>query len=203
MAGLYKIGEFAEKLGVTIATLRRWDKEGKLKPAKVTDGGTRYYSEQQYQMYTGSPFKAKEQIIIGYARVSIPAQKDALERQVENIKTYMCARGYQFEIVTDVGSGVDCTKKGLIYLLDKVMSGNVAKIVILHKDRLAQFGFELIQHVCEFNMTEIEIIDSTKETEEEELVADLVQIITVFSVGLTDRRRSSTKRLISELKDGD
>lgn len=203
MAGLYKIGEFAEKLGVTIATLRRWDKEGRLKPAKVTDGGTRYYSEQQYQMYIGSSFKEREQIVIGYARVSTPSQKDALERQVENIKTYMYAKGYKFEIVTDIGFGVDYMKKGLIYLLNNVMSGNVSKVVVLHKDRLAQFGFELIQHVCEFNMTEIEIIDNTEKIEEEELVEDLVQIATVFSASLTGRRRTSTKRLISELKDGD
>lgn len=203
MAGLYKIGEFAEKLGVTIATLRRWDKEGKLKPAKVTDGGTRYYSEHQYQVYIGNPFRVREQIIIGYARVSTPSQKDDLEHQVESIKTYMYAKGYQFEIVTDIGSGVDCTKKGLIYLLDRVMSGDVSKIVVLQRGRLAQFWFELIQHVCEFNMTEIEIIDNSEKTEEEELVEDLVQIITVFSARLNGRRRTNTKRLISELKDGD
>lgn len=197
---MYKIGEFADKIGVTIQTLRNWDKDGKLKPAKVTEGGTRYYSEYQLNSYLGKPLYTRERLVLGYARVSTHSQKDDLERQIENIKTYMYAKGYQFEMVTDIGSGINYTKKGLNYLLDRVMSGSVEKVVILYKDRLVRFGFELIQHVCEFNQTEIEIIDNTEKSEQEELVEDLIQIVTVFSARLNGRRKTNTKRLINELK---
>lgn len=197
---MYKIGEFADKIGVTIQTLRNWDRDGKLKPAKVTDGGTRYYSDYQLNTYLGKPLYARERIILGYARVSTHSQKDDLERQIENIKTYMYAKGYQFEMVTDIGSGVNYTKKGLNYLLDKVMSGDVERVVILYKDRLIRFGFELIKHVCDFNQTEIEIIDNTEKSEQEELVEDLVQIITVFSARLNGKRKARTKCLIDDLK---
>lgn len=197
---MYKIGEFADKIGVTIQTLRNWDKDGKLKPAKVIEGGTRYYSEYQLNSYLGKPLYTRERLVLGYARVSTHSQKDDLERQIENIKTYMYAKGYQFEMVTDIGSGINYTKKGLNYLLDRVMSGSVEKVVILYKDRLVRFGFELIQHVCEFNQTEIEIIDNTEKSEQEELVEDLIQIVTVFSARLNGRRKTNTKRLINELK---
>lgn len=162
MSAFYKIGEFAEKIGVSVVTLRRWDKEGKLKPAKVTDGGTRLYSEYQYLSYVGKPFYNRERLVILYCRVSSNKQKDDLERQVENVKTYAYARGYQFELVTDIGSGINYKKKGLLYLLDRVMSGDVDKIVILYKDRLIRFGYELIEHICEVNNTSIEVIDNTE-----------------------------------------
>lgn len=202
MSKLYKIGEFAEKLGVTPQTLRNWEKEGKLTPTKVTEGGTRYYSEYQYNNYTGNTVE-KKRVIIGYCRVSSHGQKDDLERQINNVKTYMYAKGYQFEIVTDIGSGINYRKKGFQYIIDKVLNGEVEKIVVLYKDRLIRFGYELIEYICEKNGTDIEIIDNTEKTEQEELVEDLVQIITVFSCKLQGKRVRKTKELIQALKDGD
>ena len=201
MLGLYKIGEFAEKIGVTTQTLRNWDKEGKLKPAKVTDGGTRYYSEYQYKTYMGTPFYNREKLTILYCRVSSSKQKDDLERQIQNVKTYALAKGYQFELVTDIGSGINYKKKGLLYLLDRVMSGDVERVVILYKDRLVRFGYDLIEYICKANETSIEIIDSTEKTEQEELVEDLVQIITVFSCRLQGKRVKKTKELMQALQE--
>lgn len=202
MAKLYRIGEFAKKLGVTPQTLRNWEKDGKLKPEKVTDGGTRYYSEYQYNHYIGNTVE-KKRIIIGYCRVSSHSQKDDLERQINNVKTYMYAKGYQFEIVTDIGSGINYKKKGLQYIIDKVLNSEVDKIVVLYKDRLIRFGYDLIEHICEKNGTKIEIIDNTEKTEQEELVEDLVQIITVFSCKLQGKRVRKTKELINALQEGD
>lgn len=203
MSAFYKIGEFAEKIGVHIETLRRWDKEGTLKPAKVTEGGTRYYSEQQYNEYCGRISRNKKREIILYCRISESSQRDALEKQIENVKQYAYAKGYQFELVTDIGSGVDYERKGFLYLVDKIIDYGVEKVIILSKDRLVQFGYQLIEHICDKTGTEIEIIDNTEVTEQEELVEDLIQIITVFSTGLHGQRGKKTKELISALKDGD
>lgn len=204
MSAFYKIGEFAEKTGISVSTLRRWDKEGKLKPSKVTDGGTRLYSDYQLKTYTNSsPFYSRERITVLYCRVSSSKQKDDLERQIENVKTYAYAKGYQFEVVTDIGSGINYTKKGLIYLLDRVMAGDVERVIVLYKDRLIRFGYELIEHICQVNDTKIEIIDNTEKTEQEELVEDLIQIITVFSCKLQGKRVRKTRELMKSLKDGD
>ena len=89
----YSIGQFAKAIGKTTKTLRNWDKNGKLKPAEVING-QRYYSEEQYHQLVGTSVIQKEKKIIGYARVSSNQQKNDLERQVENIKTYMYAKGY-------------------------------------------------------------------------------------------------------------
>lgn len=200
----YSIGKFSKEIGKTIQTLRNWDKNGTLKPAHVTSAGTRYYSQEQLNHFLGLQDKVQpNKKIIGYCRVSSAKQKDDLERQIANVKTYMYSRGYQFEIISDIGSGINYNKTGLNHLLDMITNYAVEKVVVLYKDRLIRFGYELIENLCKKYGTTIEIIDNTEKTEEQELVEDLVQIITVFSCKLQGKRASKTKKMIKELTEDD
>ena len=199
----YKMGEFSKRTGLSIQTLRLWDSNGKLKPAYVTEGKHRYYSEEQLNRILGIKLDKQEKRTIGYARVSSNKQKDDLIKQVENLKTYMIARGYQFEIIEDIGSGINYNKKGLNELINKITNREVDKIVILYKDRLLRFGFELIENLCKKYEVEIEIIDNTEKSEEQELVEDLVQIITEFSCKLQGKRANKAKKMIKELLEDD
>ena len=201
---LYSIGKFSKETGISISTLRRWDKENIYKPTFVTEGGTRYYSEDQLNtIISGSSEINKSKKIIGYCRVSSQKQKDDLERQVDNVKTYMLAKGYSFEIITDIGSGINYNKKGLNKLLDMVSNNQVDKIVIMYKDRLVRFGYELLENICTKHNTTIEIIDNTERTEEQELVEDLIQIITLFSCRLQGKRAHKAKKILKELLSDD
>ena len=201
---MYSIGKFSKETGISISTLRRWDKENIYKPTFVTEGGTRYYSEDQLNtIISGSSEINKSKKIIGYCRVSSQKQKDDLERQVDNVKTYMLAKGYSFEIITDIGSGINYNKKGLNKLLDMVSNNQVDKIVIMYKDRLVRFGYELLENICMKHNTTIEIIDNTERTEEQELVEDLIQIITLFSCRLQGKRAHKAKKILKELLSDD
>lgn len=193
---MYTINKFAKLLGITPQTLRNWDKSGKLKPVHTSSNGYRYYSEEQLQELKGSN---KEKIVVGYCRVSSNKQKDDLERQVENMKTYLLAQGKPFKIITDIGSGINYNKKGLNLILKEVTENKIEKIVILYKDRLVRFGYELIENICSIYGTKIEIIDNIEKSEEQELVEDLIQIITVFSCKLQCKRANKTKKMIQEL----
>lgn len=196
---LMSIGKFAKKVGVNVATLRRMDTSGDLKPYHVSKGGTRYYSTEQLKYFGDTQQKAK--LVVGYCRVSTPSQKDDLENQVNNVKTYMIAKGYSFEMITDIGSGIDYKRQGLKKLIDKINNQEISKIVILYKDRLVGFGYELIEYLCFINNIEIEIIDHTETSKEKELTDDLIQIITVFANRLYGQRSKKTKRLIDEVKN--
>ena len=200
----YTISQFAKLIGKTTQTLRNWDKEGILKPHHVTASGYRYYSQEQLNHFLG----LKNQLppnrkIVGYCRVSSNKQKDDLERQIENVKQYMYGKGYSFEIISDIGSGINYNKKGLNKLIKEITENKIEKIVILYKDRLLRFGFEIIENLCKDKGTIIEIIDNTEKTEEQELVEDLVQIITVFSCKLNGKRANKAKKLIKELISDD
>ena len=199
----YTIGEFSKKVGLSISTLRNWDSDGKLKPAYETSGGHRYYTEEQVNRLIGLKLDKQEKITIGYARVSSHKQKDDLKRQVECLKMYMIAKGYSFEIIEDIGSGINYNKKGLNELINKITNREVDKIVILYKDILLGFGFEIIENLCNKYGTKIEIIDNTEKSEEQELVEDLVQIITVFSCKLQGKRANKAKKMIKELLEDD
>lgn len=200
----YSIGEFAKIIKVSEQTLRNWDKNNTLKPHHTTEYGKRFYSQEQLNSYIGLKSDiVQNKKIIGYCRVSSAKQKDDLERQIENVKMYMYANGYRFDIISDIGSGINYNKKGLLELLDLIQSNQVEKIVVLYKDRLLRFGYELFENVCNYYNTKIEIIDNTAKTDEQELVEDLIQIVTVFSCRLQGKRAKKTKKIIKELLEDD
>lgn len=204
----YNISEFAERIGKSASSLRNWDRNGTLKPSYISPGGHRMYSEEQACEFLGLPYisvhddtyKQTNRKVIGYCRVSTRKQKDDLSRQIELVKTYMTARGYQFEMISDIGSGINYNNKGLNKLIKEVVNNNVEKIVILYKDRLVRFGFELIETVCKEFDVDIEIIDSTQKTDEQELVEDMIQIVTVFSCRLQGKRANKAKKILKEIE---
>ena len=126
-------------------------------------------------------------------------QKDDLERQIENMKLYLTAQGKAFEIISDIGSGINYKKKGLQELIKLISQNKVEKVVVLYKDRLLRFGFELVEYIASLHNCDIEIIDNTEKIEQQELVEDLVQIITVFSCKLQGKRANKAKKLVKEL----
>ncbi len=201
MRKYYSINEFSKILGVSAQTLRNWDKNGKLHPHHTSSNGYRYYSHEQLnQVMNIKPNLNRK--IIGYCRVSSNKQKDDLQRQIENMKLYLMAQGKPFEIISDIGSGINYKKKGLRELIKLITQNQVEKVVVLYKDRLLRFGFELVEYIASLYNCEIEIIDSTEKSEQQDLVEDLVQIITVFSCKLQGKRSNKARKLVKELIEG-
>ena len=199
---MLSIGKFAKSLGVSIQTLRNWDKEGKLKPTYVTENGYRYYSEDLLNKFRNikNVNKIKKKNIL-YARVSTKNQKDDLDRQVDNLKQYAYSKGYSFEIITDIGSGINYKKEGLLKMINLVECGEVDRIIVLYKDRLIIFGYDLIEYICKLNDTKIEIVDNSTISKEQELTEDLIQIITIFANRLYGARSKKTINLIKSVKE--
>ena len=157
---------------------------------------SKYSDEQLNQVMNVKP---KKRITIGYCRVSSHKQKDDLERQIDNVKTYLTAKGQPYEIISDIGSGINYKKKGLQELIKRISQNQVEKVVVLYKDRLLRFGFELVEYMALLYNCEIEIIDNTEKSEQQEFVEDLVQIITAFSCKLQDKRANKANLLITGL----
>src|SRR5574344_192365 len=198
---ILKPKEVSEILNVTVKTLQNWDYSGKL-IAKRNPNNRRYYTYDQISKFLGKEKIEIKKKIVGYCRVFSNKQKDDLLRQIDNVKMYMFSKGYQFEIIKDIGSGINYNKKGLNDLIQMIISNQVERIVIAYKDRLLRFGFELVENICKLYDVEIEIIDNTEKTEEQELVEDLVQIITVFSCKLNGKRANKARKLVKELIEG-
>lgn len=137
---LLSIGETAKALGVAQATLRKWDQEGLLKPTEITLGGHRRYDLSKIQTPRFRPIGQPPRKTVAYARVSSRDQKQDLDRQAQLLELYCSSQGWEYELITDIGSGMNYHKKGLTQLLDHIINGGVQRLVIVHKDRLLRFG---------------------------------------------------------------
>lgn len=164
MSKYYSINEFSKILGVSAQILRNWDANGKLHPHHTSGNGYRYYSHKQLnQVMNIKPNLGR--IVIGYCRVSSNKQKDDLKRQIENMKLYLTAQVKPFEIISDIGSGINYKKKGIKELIKRISQNKVEKVVVLYKDRLLRFGFELVEYIGSLYNCDIEIIDNTEKSE--------------------------------------
>jgi len=176
-------------MGVSISTLRRWDNSNQFTPSSRTAGGHRRYSVTKVKEYLGEFINSTKRKVIAYARVSSHDQKQDLERQKKRLSLYCNNHKLNYELIDDLGSGMNYKKKGLKKLLKLVLSGQVSKIILTHKDRLLRFGSELIFQICNFFGVEINIIDENKSlTDEQVLAFDVLEIITVFSARLYGKR---------------
>ncbi len=202
MSKHYSIREFSKILGVSAQTLRNWDKKGTLKPHHTSSNGYRYYSHEQLNKVLNVTPNL-DRLTVGYCRISSNKQKDDLEIQVESMRMYLISKGKPFEIITDIGSGINYKKKGLREIIKLITQNKVDKVVVIYKDRLLRFGFELIEYIASLYNCEIEIVDNTEKSEQQELVEDLVQIITVFSYKSQGKRANKTRKLVKELIEGD
>lgn len=194
------IGRAAKEIGVSKETLRRWELAGKIKVERTLKGHRRYDLTSLRGIHSIRRFDLKK--TIAYVRVSSHDQKEDLKRQVALLEAYCASHGWQFEILQDLGSGLNYSKKGLKKLIKEICLNGVQRLVITHKDRLLRFGSELIFSLCEQFGVEVVIINSTEDTSfEDDLVQDVLEIITVFSARLYGSRSRKNKKLLDALKE--
>ena len=200
MDRLATIGEASKVLGVSITTLRRWEKEGRLQPDEITQGGHRRYDlvKLRPELFR---LQRSDRKTVAYARVSSHDQKEDLERQKQVLEMYCAAQGWTYEVIADLGSGMNDHKKGLKRLLNAILQDEVGRLVITHKDRLLRFGAELVFAICEAKEVEVVILNQGEDTTlEEDLAKDVLEIITVFSARLYGSRSRKNQQLIEGMK---
>lgn len=194
------VGRAAALLGVSVSTLRRWEREGKLLPERTASGHRRYALSRLQPGHDGEA--AAQKRTIAYARVSSHDQKADLERQKKILELYCARQGWTHEVIADLGSGMNYRKKGLKRLLEDIMAGQVGRLVLTHKDRLLRFGAELVFALCEARQVEVVILNQGEDTTfEEDLAKDVLEIITVFSARLYGARSRKNQRLLEAVAE--
>ena len=201
MNRLISINQASQQLGVSISTLRRWDETGVL-VAERTPKGHRRYDISKINPNLLHGMGDKDRKTIAYARVSSHDQKEDLHRQIQVLEMYCAKQGWTYEIINDLGSGMNYHKKGLKQLLDGILENQIGRLVLTHKDRLLRFGAELIFALCEARNVEIVIINQGENPSfEEELAQDVLEIITVFSARLYGSRSKKNEKLLEAVKE--
>jgi len=202
MEHTYSPQEFGKLIGRTTNTLQKWDRRGILK-AHRSPTNRRYYTHDQYLVYRG--LVAQEQgLTIVYTRVSAVAQKSDLANQMKALEAYCQQHTITVdEWLSDIGSGLNYKRKQFNRLMELIELGQVRRLLLAHRDRLVRFGYDYFEAFCERHHTELVVINDEAMSPEQELVRDLVAIVTVFSArlpGLRSYRKVLKEAALLEVK---
>lgn len=186
----------SEILGVHQRTLYQWEEKGWIETIR-TQGGKRLYNVNKYLAEKQETIKKsnKSKVVmednerkkIVYVRVSSHSQKDDLERQ----KEYMATKYPSYEIIEDIGSGINMNRRGLKKIIHLAIEGKVDEVVVAYKDRLCRFGFELVEDLIKkYSNGRIVIENEEEDMEpEEELAKDVLQIMNIFVAKMNGLRK--------------
>lgn len=204
----YKTGEVANLLGVTIPTVIRYCNIGIIPYHKTESGHRRIlatdvcaYLDKQNMLYEDTT-TTKSDVI--YARVSThkQAERGDLDRQVEKVKLFAIEQNVNNLLVkTDVGSGLNNNRKGLLSLIDLIQEGKISRLYILYKDRLTRFGYHYLEKICDFHGVSIVVVvsdETENKSQSEELAEDIIALIHSFSGKLYGLRHKIKKEIQSE-----
>lgn len=207
---LYTPKEASKILGVTVTTLQTWDNQGKIKAIR-TATNRRMFPAEEIMKLTGEHEDSsgdKNRYAI-YARVSSHEQKAKgdLQRQIDFLLEKIPPDGEgETRVFSDVGSGLNDKRKGLIKLMSMASKKEITHIYIRYKDRLTRFGFNYLEMYMNSHDVKIVIVDdcSSEKTMQQELIEDLVAIMTSFSGkmhGLRSKKNKILKEKMAEVID--
>jgi putative resolvase len=198
-------GEAATLLGITVKTLQRWEREGRLVPAARTASNRRRYTESQLRTFLRLA-PAEPRRVVAYCRVSSAAQRPDLANQRRVLEQFAVARGLAgVEFVEEVGGGLNFERKRFVALMDAIGRGELATLVLAHPDRLTRFGYDWFAHYAALHGCELLVLNQERLSPEQEVVQDLMTIVHCFSsrpYGLRNYRRQLRAALESDRAAG-
>jgi len=199
-----KLREFCRLVGISYQTFKRWVREGRIPVVRTPTGRIRVlYSvvEHILKERTGIE-KARESRAVIYARVSSSDQRSDLEKQIQYLTQYCSAKGYRVvDILSDVASGLNTERRGLLKLFNYVVNRQVDVVVITYRDRLTRFGFEYLEYLFKQFGVSIEVVFGEEPKDAyQELVEDLIAVVTSFAGKLYGMRSHRKKKLVDGFK---
>lgn len=193
------IQQFADMIGVIPDTIRRWERAGIITPERTMGGHRRYTEKELHQVLQIKRPEAIQRRNVIYCRVSSPSQKDDLQSQIETMQMFATEQGIVAETISEIGGGMNMSRPKFMSIINAIIRGEVETLIVAHKDRLARFGFELIENIAELHGCKIIVANCEKLSPQAEMVEDLMSIIHTFSCRLYGLRRyKKAKDLIED-----
>lgn len=194
---MMKAKEVLQILQVTRQTLTKYVKEGRIKVIVKGNGQYDYDVDDVYKLLN----RDVERKTYVYARVSTSKQKQYLENQVHQMKTFCFQNGYVVDgVYQDIASGISFEKRTQFFdLLDEVLANRVKKVVVVYKDRLSRVGFDLFKYMFAKHGCDIVVMSDVGSTDldEEEIFDDVVSLLHCYSMKLYGKHKDKTiKELI-------
>ncbi|RYQ44225.1 recombinase [Bifidobacterium pseudolongum subsp. globosum] len=184
----FGMSEFLRRTGVSKSTAYRAEAKGVITPTRTT-GGHRRYTEEDVAKLLGLQKQNAEKKCVVYCRVSSNGQKADLESQKQAMMDFATARGYTYDVVEEIGGGMNMNRPKFMRIVNGIISGEIGTVIVAHKDRLARFGYDLVQNLADEYGAEIIVANREDMSPQQEMVEDLMAIVHTYSCRLYGLRR--------------
>jgi len=193
--------EVCKRLGISYSTLSRWVREGRIKAVRTAGGVFRIPESEVRRIAEGLPISKEVRAVI-YARVGSSEQRSDLEWQIQYLTQYCSSKGYKVvDVLSDVASGLKTDRKGLLKLFNYVVNRQVDVVVVTYRDRLTRFSFEYLEHFFNQHGVRVEVVFGEEPKDAyQELVEDLIEIVSSFAEKLYGMRSHKKKKLVEGFK---
>jgi len=193
--------EVCRRLGISYSILSRWVREGRIRAIRTAGGVFRVPESEVRRIAEGLPI-SKEVRAVVYASVSSADQKSDLERQAEYLIQYCSSKGYRaVDVLSDAASGLKTDRKRLLKLFDYVINRQVDVVVVTYRNRLTRFGFEYLERFFKQYGVRVEVVFGEEPKDAyQELVEDLIEIVTSFAGELYGMRSHRKRKLVEGFK---
>ena len=186
--------EYQKRYNISPQLFYLWRTTGKLQTKELV--------KNHHLVWVEDEPSNNSRVVAVYGRVSTSKQKQDLNNQIDVLKKYVISNGSNPKVFSDIGSGMNEKRPGLISLMNEITQNKISKVVISHKDRLTRFGFGYLETIFKMYNTEIEIINLEDDKSfQEELTEDLIAIIHHFSMKFYGKRKNQVIDFSKQLKE--
>ena len=186
--------EYQKRYNISPQLFYLWSTTGKLQTKELV--------KNHHLVWVEDEPSNNPRVVAVYGRVSTSKQKQDLSNQIDVLKKYVISNGSNPKVFSDIGSGMNEKRPGLISLMNEIVQNKISKVVISHKDRLTRFGFGYLETIFKMYNTEIEIINLEDDKSfQEELTEDLISIIHHFSMKFYGKRKNQVIDFSKQLKE--
>ena len=186
--------EYQKRYNISPQLFYLWRTTGKLQTKELV--------KNHHLVWVEDEPSNNHRVVAVYGRVSTSKQKQDLSNQIDVLKKYVISNGSNPKVFSDIGSGMNEKRHGLISLMNEIVQNKISKVVISHKDRLTRFGFGYLETIFKMYNTEIEIINLEDDKSfQEELTEDLIAIIHNFSMKFYGKRKNQVIDFSKQLKE--
>ena len=186
--------EYQKRYNISPQLFYLWRTTGKLQTKELV--------KNHHLVWVEDEPSNNHRVVAVYGRVSTSKQKQDLSNQIDVLKKYVISNGSNPKVFSDIGSGMNEKRPGLISLMNEIVQNKISKVVISHKDRLTRFGFGYLETIFKMYNTEIETINLEDDKSfQEELTEDLISIIHHFSMKFYGKRKNQVIDFSKQLKE--
>ena len=186
--------EYQKRYNISPQLFYLWRTTGKLQTKELV--------KNHHLVWVEDEPSNNHRVVAVYGRVSTSKQKQDLSNQIDVLKKYVISNGSNPKVFSDIGSGMNEKRPGLISLMNEITQNKISKVVISHKDRLTRFGFGYLETIFKMYNTEIEIINlEDDKSSQEELTEDLIAIIHHFGMKFYGKRKNQVIDFSKQLKE--